>query len=80
MEHTNANSAAFSCEQGTDPNGSWNQTFEPGLTKREYFAAMALQGVLASMTEDTYHPLTAARNAVEAADELLKRLEQTNGW
>ena len=77
MDNTDA--FAFPCEQGTDPNGGWNQTFEPGMTKREYIAALALQGVLARMTEDTYHPITAARNAVEAADELLKRLEQTNG-
>lgn len=72
----NANSAAFPCEQGTDPNGGWNQTFEPGLSKREYFAALALQGILSSMNENTYSPITAACDAVAVADELLKRLEQ----
>lgn len=75
MEHTNANSAAFPCEQGTDPNGSWNQTFEPGLSKREYFAAIALQGILSNSAEFDDRYKTYAALAVEYADELLKRLE-----
>lgn len=74
MEHTNANSAAFPCEQSTDPNGSWNQTFEPGLTKREYFAAMALQGMLASDLKDEFSLEIHARCAVRAADALLAEL------
>lgn len=42
----NANQPAYPCEQGTDPNGNWNQTFEPGLSKREYIAALALQATI----------------------------------
>jgi hypothetical protein len=38
---------AFPSEQGETSKG-WNQTYESGLTKREYFAAMALQGLLAN--------------------------------
>ena len=38
---------AFPSEQGETSKG-WNQTYESGLTKREWFAGMALQGLLAN--------------------------------
>lgn len=68
----NANSAAFPCEQGIDPNGNWNQSFEPGLTKREYFAGLAMQSLIGT---SFYSPDTLAEKSVEFADELLKALE-----
>lgn len=34
--------AAFPCEQGHTPEGTWNQTFEAGMSLRDYFAAKAL--------------------------------------
>lgn len=34
--------AAFPCEQSHTPEGTWNQTFEPGMSLRDYFAAAAL--------------------------------------
>lgn len=53
-----------------------------GITKREYFAAMAMQGICAKQAEDKYHvndgwlhPETVAKNAVQIADELLKALD-----
>lgn len=42
-----------------------------GLTKREYFAAIALQGLLASGQK-----LLAAREAVEKADQLINELNK----
>lgn len=45
---------------------------EPGLTKREHFAAMALQGILASVAEATHEEFAA--NAVRAADALIAAL------
>lgn len=42
-----------------------------GLTKREYFATMAMQGLMRS--DRTIEWIT--NRAVECADELLKRLE-----
>ena len=48
---------------------------EGGLTKREMFAAMAMQGILSSETYGTAGTVT--RWAVEIADELLKELEKT---
>ena len=42
-----------------------------GLTKREYFAAMAMQGLLASGAR-----LNVDERSIEYADELLKQLEK----
>ena len=44
----------------------------PGLTKREYFAAMALQGLLADPT--TIISKTVTEDAVKLADHLIKAL------
>lgn len=49
---------------------------EGGLTKREYFAAMAMQGLLAHERYGSYTPEDTAKYAVEQADELLKQLAQ----
>ena len=53
-----------------------------GLTKREYFAAMAMQGILASFTEKASNGLwgteldIVAQCSVEAADQLTNALNQ----
>lgn len=48
-----------------------------GLTKREYFAAMALQGILASATNTGYVlPEAAADRALCTADFLLELLNK----
>jgi hypothetical protein len=46
---------------------------EPGLTKREFFAAAALQGILAN---DSLVHFSAAELAVKKADELIKALNE----
>jgi len=46
----------------------------PGLTKREYFAAKALQGLLANNT--IIISKTVAEDAVKLADHLTKALNQ----
>ena len=49
----------------------------PGLTKRELFAAMAMQGILATETaEDDFSAKDVSRRAVAFADALLTALEQ----
>lgn len=49
------------------------QNFSSGLTKREYFAALAMQGLMASITT-----LPSNKNiekmAVQMADDLIKQL------
>ena len=45
---------AFPCEQHETLNREWNQSFEPGMSLRDYFAAAALQGYMSISDERTY--------------------------
>ena len=50
-----------------------------GLTKREYFAALAMQGLLANPVEIVqmgYGPDSFAKCAVESADALIEALNK----
>lgn len=65
-----------------NPTGEWEGDWdyhkqEIGLTKREYFAAMAMQGMLSHQDclEDAD---TIASCAIEYSNALLKALEPTN--
>lgn len=51
------------------------EIYEPGLTKREFFAAAALQGVMAN---PEFMHFEAAKMAVKKADELIKALNETD--
>ncbi len=46
---------------------------QDGLTKREYFAAMTLQGLLA---DGHYASAVVTKRAVDLADELIKSLNE----
>lgn len=46
-----------------------------GMTKREYFTVMVLQGILSASKTGYLQPTVAANRAVETADALLKALE-----
>lgn len=46
-----------------------------GLTKREYFAGLIIQGLLANPNNDG-NPKYTAIHAVEVADELIKELNK----
>ena len=48
---------------------------EKGLTKREYFAGLAMQGIV-SNSKLIYYKSESCKIAIELADELLKQLEQ----
>jgi hypothetical protein len=50
-----------------------------GLSKREYFAAMALQGLIAADTDFEKTGLEVARWVVSQADSLIERLNKTVG-
>lgn len=56
---------------------SFTQTKHLGLTKREHFASLAMQGLLAS-TQDIYSSDNIVLNSIRVADKLLKALEETN--
>lgn len=49
---------------------------DPGLTKREYFAGLAMQGLSAGDIENMYTCDDIAGIAVTQADALLKELEK----
>lgn len=54
-----------------------------GLTKREYFAAMVMQGYLSKFADVNGRPEHAqdcARAVVKLADALLAELEKINDW
>lgn len=66
----------------------WVDSFDPnkgttsadGLTKREYFAGLAMQGLSTATSEDgtwQHDPKDCAIAAVEYADALLAELEKT---
>ena len=57
------------------PNIVGEHAAQAGLTKREYFAAKALQGILSSATDESpWAPDIAAQTAVAAADALIAAL------
>ena len=57
--------------------GSW-QT-HVGMTKREYFAATALQGILSMSQKWPINGIeVAAKNAVKLSDALIKALNESN--
>ncbi len=62
----NEEQGAFACADGG--------AHQPGLTKREYFAALAMQGLLAC-PDIAASRKAIAEEAVQQADELLKALE-----
>lgn len=62
---TEANDSAFHGDHEGEPFG---------LTKREYFAARAMQGILASPEAAEMHFSSVARNAVTQAEALIKAL------
>jgi hypothetical protein len=72
---TDKNSAAFARSAFYHPNMSYDAP-QQGLTKREYFAAMAMQGMLANNaegnTEWSYEII--AKHCCKAADELINQL------
>lgn len=76
----NGKEGAFACpDNGTEYTTTWQG--QVGLTKREYFAGLAMQGILASNIEG----LACGRidipgviqSAVKASDALLIELEKT---
>lgn len=73
MRETNPYENAFPT-QGNSASGE----LEGGLTKREYFAAKAMQGILAgrSVTYFDIEQGKVAEYAVKFADALLKQLSQ----
>jgi hypothetical protein len=69
----NAEQSAFPTEEKNWPNQNMTGA---GLTKREYLAAMAMQGYISAGSTGMPEPDRVAQLAIQTADELLKVLEQ----
>ena len=68
----NGNDSAFPWD---DKNGDGSHYHaHSGMTKREYFAALAMQGMLANPTGDAVYASSYAKAAVTSADALLDEL------
>jgi len=70
MTDTKDGGPAFPGEQGHVPGGTWNQTFESGMSLRDFFAAHALTGMLADKTPAKYYDEIAG-HAYRFADAML---------
>jgi hypothetical protein len=75
---TSPNESAFSKAAFYHPDGGID-TPQSGLTIREYFAAVALQGILANPQSYSSAPTQIAKYAVDQADLLIDELnKETN--
>jgi hypothetical protein len=72
MSNGNEQAFASATSNGVD---TWH---DAGLTKRECFAAMAMQGYISSDSEKSDSPFMVAEWAVQNADALLAELEKTS--
>lgn len=52
-------------------------SYEPGLTKREYFAALALQGLLAAGRDHNSGQAGISEKAVLLSDSLINQLNKS---
>lgn len=71
----NKNESAFPVKTQIIEGGEVLTVLEGGLTKREYFTAMAMQGMITSNTVNFFN---LPSSAVKMADDVLDELEKTN--
>lgn len=73
-----ANESAYPCRNRWDSSNEGFDLQEAGLTKREYFAAMALQSLSATLSDKEiyFNFSTMADDAVKLADALIERLNE----
>ena len=69
--------SAFPSEQGHTPEGLWNQTFEPGMSLRDWFAGQALAACQITPNEGDAIWLEqgGAARIYQIADAMLKARE-----
>lgn len=70
---TKGDECAFAIPAFETPKTLWNKP-QYGLTKREYFAAMAMQGIVSTDLADTYENF--AKASVMMADALIEQLNK----
>jgi len=76
MSNTNTGGLAFPCPADRFPDGVLDAQRSEGMTLRDYFAAKAMQGNLASMVEgQEFNPSMGAEWAYKVADAMLRARE-----
>lgn len=50
-----------------------------GMTLRQYYAGLAMQGLIAGQYDDSYNYEELACASIKRADALIKELEKTDG-
>lgn len=84
---TNPNDPAFPEAKVVETNGTWINSISGGLTKREYFAAMAMQGIIGSSEfmrsiaevakkDPNSQTIILAQNALLYADAIIAELSK----
>lgn len=77
MNKINDGGSAFPSEQHETCDGTWNQTFDPGMSLRDYFAGQALVGIISGWAGGDCTPYGHALDAYDFADAML-RARETN--
>ena len=74
---TNPNQSCYPCQE-LDGQGNPREAMSYGLTKREYFAAMSMQGMLANpdLATETFKEKLIAAWSVDCADALIAELNK----
>jgi hypothetical protein len=72
----NDGGSAFPSEKHECQDNTWNQTFQPGMTYRQWLAGMALQGELANPRNKLDEAGQFAQWALDVADALIAAEEQ----
>ncbi len=77
MNVENGNEAAFPSHGPDHRYADWATKSEVGMTKREYFAGLAMQGLLSSLEQGKlWSAVDIAADAVQLTDALLSALSE----
>ena len=81
MSSKNDGGPAFPSEQGHTPEGTWNQTYDPGMSLRDWFAGQTLAALMPDFIPGTTPHAGAywdsiARDAFACADAMLRAREK----
>lgn len=71
----NTGGPVYPSEQGQDAEGKWNQTYEAGITRRDWLAGLAMQGYL-STDNGGMTPEDIARWSYRCADAMIAEGER----
>jgi len=76
MTKKNDGGPVFPREQGRTPEGTWNQSFETGMTLRDWFAGRALAGLTGNIGTNKWKIAKTVDEAYQYADAMLKEREK----